>query len=170
MNAFKKPSDSVNIHTELIMPGQTNPRGNLMGGNLLCWMDVAAAISAMKHAERICVTVSLDNVHFKLPLSVGDLVIMKSFVTRAFNSSMEIVCEVYIKNVKTQEEILSHQAFFTFVCLDDNNKPMTVPGIIPETSEELKLHEGALKRRELRLLLAGKIKPQDANHIKSLFD
>lgn len=153
----RKPSDSLNIHTELIMPGQTNPLGNLMGGNLLSWMDVSCGVSALKHCGTICVTASVDNVSFRLPIKVGDVVVLKSFATRAFNTSLEICCQVYIHNPKTHEDILSHTAYFTFVSLDENGKSMKVPPLVPETEAEKRLYESAEHRREMRLFLAGKL-------------
>jgi acyl-CoA hydrolase len=166
----KKPSDSLNIQTEMIMPGHTNPLGNLMGGNLLCWMDVCASISAWKHCGIISVTAAVDNVSFKLPIKVGDIVIIKSFVTRSFNSSMEIYLEVSIQNYESTSPILSHTAFYTFVALDKEGNKSSVAQIVPESEKEIKLFDGALRRRELRLLLAGKIAAKDAPNIRSFFD
>lgn len=165
----KRPSESLNIHTELIMPGQTNPLGNLMGGNLLRWMDVATGISALKHAGHIAVTAAVDNVSFKQPIKVGDVVTIKSFVTRAFNTSMEVYCSVTVSTRQEPEEILSHTAFFTFVALDEQGCGIHLPAIEPESAEEQELYEGALKRRELRLVLAGKIKPGEATSLQSIF-
>ena len=167
---IKTPSDSLNIHTELIMPGQTNPLGNLMGGNLLKWMDVATGISALKHAGHIAVTAAVDNVSFKEPIRVGDVVTIKSFVTRAFNTSMEVFCEVIVQNIEKKTEILSHTAFFTFVALDENGNSVAVPQLQPETANEHKLFDDALQRRELRLVLAGKIKAKDAGSLKNIFN
>jgi acyl-CoA hydrolase len=167
---MKKPSDSLNIHTELIMPGQTNPLGNLMGGNLLRWMDVAAGISALKHAGHIAVTVSVDNVSFKAPIKVGDVVTIKSFVTRAFNTSMEVFCEVTVQNIEKGTEMLSHTAFFTFAALNPEGKTIPVESLLPETLQEQELYEAALQRRELRLFLAGKLKKNEAHSLHSLFN
>jgi acyl-CoA hydrolase len=166
---FKKPSESLNIQTELIMPGHSNPLGNLMGGNLLSWMDVACGISALKHSGHISVTASVDNVTFSLPIKVGDVVIIKSFVTRAFRTSMEVMCEVFIQNIEQATEQMSHRAFFTFVAINKAGERIEVPQIEPETELEQKLFENALKRREVRLLLAGKIRPEDAPNMKSFF-
>lgn len=165
----RKVSDTRNIHTELIMPGHTNPIGNLMGGHLLSWMDVCAGISAIKHSGGISVTASLDNVSFNLPIKMGDIVILKSFVTRAFNTSMEVICEVFIKNIKTQEEVKSHEAFFSFVGLDFQGKPIRCAEVVPESEREKELYEDALHRRELRLINAGKMNPRDAVYLKKEF-
>lgn len=165
----KHPADSLNIHTELIMPGHTNPLGNLMGGNLLSWMDVATGVSAMKHSGYISVTASVDNVSFKHPIKVGDVVVIKSFVTRAFNTSMEVFCEVRVQNIHTREEMLSHTAFFTFVALDQDGKRVEVPPVEPQTAFERDLYNAALRRRELRLYLAGKLSMENAGSIRDLF-
>ena len=166
----KKPSDSLNIQTELIMPGHTNPLGNLMGGNLLCWMDVCSSITAWKHCGVISVTAAVDNVSFKLPIKVGDIVIIKSFVTRAFSSSMEIYIEVYIQNNESTEPVLSHPAFYTFVAIDKQGAKVKVPEVIPESPQEIRLYEGAAQRREFRLIHAGKMKPNEAYLLKDYFD
>ncbi len=159
-------SDTLNIQTELIMPAHTNPIGNLMGGHLLCWMDVCTGISAIKHSGAYSVTASLDNVSFNLPIKMGDIVVLRSFVTRAFNTSMEVICEVFIMNIHTQEEIKSHEAFFTFVGLDAASKPVKIRSVIPVSDREKSLYESALHRRELRLIHAGKLKPEDATTLK----
>ncbi len=165
----RKVSETLNIHTELIMPAHTNPIGNLMGGHLLSWMDVCAGISAIKHSGGISVTASLDNVSFNLPIKMGNIVVLKSFVTRAFNTSMEVICEVFIINIKTQEEVKSHEAFFSFVGLDFNAKPIKCNQVVPETERENELYEDALHRRELRLINAGKLKAKDSIYLKKEF-
>jgi acyl-CoA hydrolase len=163
----RKVSETLNIQTELIMPAHTNPIGNLMGGHLLSWMDVCAGISAIKHSGGISVTASLDNVSFNLPIKMGNIVVLKSFVTRSFNTSMEVICEVFIKNIKTQEEVKSHEAFFSFVSLDfSNTTPIKVMPVIPETEREKELYDDALHRRELRLINAGKMNIKDAHHLR----
>ncbi|HMV15827.1 MAG TPA: acyl-CoA thioesterase [Chitinophagales bacterium] len=164
-------AETLNIQTELIMPAHTNPIGNLMGGHLLSWMDVCAGISAIKHSGGISVTAGLDNVSFNLPIKMGDIVILKSFVTRAFNTSMEVICEVFIKNIKTQEEVKSHEAFFSFVGIDFQGKPIRCAEVLPVSDREKELYESALRRRELRLINAGKLSPKDAVLLrKELFD
>ncbi len=166
----RKVSETLNIQTELIMPAHTNPIGNLMGGHLLSWMDVCAGISAIKHSGGISVTASLDNVSFNLPINMGNIVVLRSFVTRAFNTSMEVICEVFIQNIKTQEEVKSHEAFFSFVSLDFNNTtPIKVRPVIPETEREKQLFEDALNRRELRLINAGKMLAKDSIYLKKEF-
>ena len=167
----KKVSDSKTIMTEMVMPNDTNPSGNLMGGNLMKWMDIAASIVAGKHCESEVVTASVDHVSFTKPIFKGDIVTLESSVTRAFNSSVEIYVEVFAADMKGYNNRLCNHAYFTFVALtDDLKKTRKVPKIIPLTREEEKLYEGAERRRELRLLLSGRIKPQEAKHVKSFFE
>ena len=165
----RKASETLNIQTELIMPAHTNPIGNLMGGHLLSWMDVCTGISAIKHCGGISVTAGLDNVSFNLPIKMGDIVILRAFVTRAFSTSMEVICEVFIKNIITQAEVKSHEAFFTFVGIDFQGKPICCPQEIPESDREKELFESALGRRELRLINAGKLNPKDSVYLKKDF-
>lgn len=167
METIRKCKETTNVQTELIMPGHTNPIGNLMGGNLLCWMDVCSGISAIKMSRHIAVTASLDDVSFKLPIKVGDIVILRSFVTRSFNTSMEVICEVFIKNIRNNEELKSHEAYFTFVALNDDGTPVKVEQVEPETEREKELYENALERRELRLVRAGKMKMADTIVLKN---
>jgi acyl-CoA hydrolase len=165
--ATRAMSDTLNVQTELIMPGHTNPMGNLMGGNLLSWMDVCSGISAIKLSRNIAVTASLDDVSFNLPIKVGDIVTLRSFVTRTFNTSMEVICEVFIKNIHNNEEVKSHEAFFTFVALDNDGKPTKTDEVEPSTTREKELYEQALERREFRLVKAGKMSLADTKTLKN---
>ena len=158
------------VTTEMVMPNDTNPLGNLMGGNLLRWMDIAAAISAYRHSESNAVTAAVDNVSFTHPIKLGDIVTITSKVTRAFNTSMEVHLEVFAQSARTGNELKSNEAFYTFVALDADGNKKQIPQIIPETEEGQRLYDGAQRRRELRLVLAGRIKPSDATAIKELFD
>ncbi|MCS7082770.1 MAG: acyl-CoA thioesterase [Bacteroidetes bacterium] len=144
--------------TELVMPNDTNPLGNLMGGRLLQWMDACAAIAAQRHSNRVCVTVSVDFVEFRSPIKLGEVVLIEGAVTRAFRTSMEVGLVVQAENPFTGDRRLSNRAYYTFVAVDQNGRPIPVPEIRPETSEEQAEYENALKRRELRLLLAGRLK------------
>ena len=157
--------------TELIMPNDTNPMGNLMGGNLLRWMDIVAAICAGKHCERHVVTASADHVSFDKPIKVGEVITLEATITRTFRSSVEVFVEVSAADVKGHNPRSCNSAYFTFVALDqENGKPVKVPPILPVNEIERKRYEGAVRRREMRLLLAGRLKPQDAPEIKSLFE
>ena len=166
----RKVSESATVYTELVMPNDTNPLGNLMGGHLMRWMDIAAGICAAKHSEAHCVTASVDHVSFHTPIHVGDVVTMNARVTRAFNTSVEIFVEVFASDVKGHNARKSNHAYFTFVALDDENRhPVSVPKVLPLTDEEQKLYESASRRRELRLILSGRIKPSEASEIKEFF-
>lgn len=165
----KSPSDSYNIMSELVLPNDTNTLGNLMGGKLMHWMDIAAAISAMKHCNCPVVTASVDNVSFDNPIKLGNLLTIESKVTRAFNTSMEVFLKVYGEDLHAQYKYLTNTAYLTFVALDPNGRPRKVAELVPQTEDEKKIFDGALRRRQLRLILGGKMKPEDAGELKSLF-
>ncbi len=165
----KKASESFAIMNEMVLPNDTNSFGNLMGGRLMYWMDIAASISAMKHCNAPCMTASVDNISFKNPIKLGNIVHIEAKVTRAFNTSMEIYLKVWGEDTLHQYQYESNEAYFTFVALDPNRKPRPVPALIPETKEEKLMFEGALRRRQIRLILGGKLKPDDANELKALF-
>jgi acyl-CoA hydrolase len=166
----KLVNESHTVMTEMIMPNDTNPLGNLMGGNLMRWMDIAAGICASKHAEAYSVTASVDHVSFQNPIKLGDVITLNAYITRAFNTSMEIYVEVYSKDIKGNNAQKSNHAYFTFVALDEDKKnPIMVPKCRPVSSEELMRYEGASRRRELRLILSGRMKPEEANEIKMYF-
>ncbi len=166
---IKKPADSHTIMNELVLPNDTNTLNNLMGGRLLHWMDICSAIAAQKHSNRIVVTASVDNVSFKKPIKLGDVVTLESKVTRAFSSSMEVLIEVWAENIPAGKKYKCNEAFYTFVAVDQMGTPITVPELQPETDEEIKFFDGALRRRQLRFILAGRMKPDDATELKSLF-
>ena len=165
----KKAAGSVIIMTELVLPNDTNVFGNLMGGRLMYWMDIASALSAQKHCNAPVVTASVDNISFENPIKLGNVVHIEAKVSRAFTTSMEVHMKVWGEDLKRQHTYKSNEAYYTFVALDPDNKPKPVPQLIPETEEEKKLFEGALRRRQLRLILGGKMKPQDAEELRALF-
>ena len=165
----KTPKESETIMTELVLPNDTNTLNNLMGGRLLHLMDIAAAITAQKHSNRIVVTASVDNVSFKEPIKLGDVVTIKANVTRSFNSSMEIRLDVWAENIPSATKYKSNEAFYTFVAVDQTGRPIPVPTIVPENEEEQTLFDGALRRRQLRLVVGGKMLPNDATELKALF-
>ena len=165
----KKASESLVMMTELVLPNDTNNFGNLMGGRLMYWMDIAAALSALKHCATPVVTASVDNISFETPIKIGNVVHIEAKVTRAFKSSMEVHLQVWGEDAIQQFRYKSNEAFLTFVALDPNGKPRPVNGLVPETPEEIKLFEGALRRRQVRLILGGKLKPEDALELKALF-
>ena len=165
----KKASESFTMMNELVLPNDTNTFGNLMGGRLMYWMDIAAGIAAGRHCNTPSMTVSVDNISFKNPIKLGNVVRIEAKVCRAFTTSMEINIRVWGEDLLHQYKYESNEAFFTFVALDPNGKPRIVPQVIPETEEEKRLYDGALRRRQIRLILSGKMKPDDANELKALF-
>lgn len=165
----KKPSDSLTVMTEIVLPNDTNTYGNLMGGRLMYWMDIAAAIAAQKHCNAPVVTASVDNISFENPIKIGNTVHIEARLTRAFNTSMEIHLKVWGEDFQQQHKYKSNEAYYTFVALDTNRRPMSVPQLIPESEEEKYLFEGALRRRQVRLVLSGKMNPDDAAELRALF-
>jgi acyl-CoA hydrolase len=165
----KRPQDSFVEMTELVLPNDTNTFGNLMGGRLMYWMDIAAALAAMKHCGAPVVTASVDNISFQNPIKLGNVVHIQAKVARAFSSSMEVHLNVWGEDAIHQYKYKSNEAYFTFVALDPNGKSRPVPPVQPETEEENKLFESALRRRQVRLILGGKMKPDDATELKALF-
>ncbi len=166
---IKACKDSFTVMNELILPNDTNTLGNLMGGRLMHWMDIAAALAAMKHCNCPVVTASVDNISFHNPVKLGNIVTLEAYVTRAFNTSMEVYLKVTGNDYQQQYSYISNEAYLTFVCLDPNSKPRPVPAVTPETEEEIQRFEGALRRRQLRLVLGGKMKAVDATELKALF-
>ena len=165
----KKASESLVVMTELVLPNDTNTFGNLMGGRLMYWMDIAAALATMKHCGAPAVTASVDNISFESPIKLGNVVHIEAKLTRAFNTSMEVHLTVWGEDAIQQYKYKSNEAYYTFVSLDPNGKPRKVNQLIPETEEEKKLFDGALRRRQLRLILGGKMKPSEAVELKALF-
>ena len=165
----RHPRETFSSTTRLVLPNDTNTLGNLMGGNLLHWMDVAAAISANRHCRRVVVTAAVNNVSFQKPIKLGDIVIIESQVTRSFKSSMEVYLEVFVESTLTGVKSRCNEAMYTFVAVDQQGAPIEVPKTVPETKEEEQRFDGALRRRQLRLILAGKMKPSDATELKALF-
>lgn len=170
MPAPKKVSESLTIKSEMIMPNDTNTLGNLMGGNLMRMVDVVGAIAAQRHSNRIVVTASIDNVSFENVVPLGDVVTLEAKVTRAFTTSMEVVVTVYSENIPAGTKYQTNQAFLTFVAVDQSGRPIEIADAIPETEEEKAYYEAALRRRQLRLILAGRMKPHDASELKAIFD
>ena len=162
--------ESLAIATHLVLPNDTNTLGNLMGGQLLNWMDMIAAISAHRHAHRIVVTASVNHVSFGQPVKLGDMVTLHAKVSRSFNSSMEVYIDVWVEDHRTSAKTKSNEATYTFVAVDQLGSPIDVPQLVPEEDLEIKRYGGALRRRQLSLILAGKMKPDDATELKALFD
>jgi acyl-CoA hydrolase len=165
----KTPKESLAVITEMVLPNDTNTLGNLMGGRLLHWMDIASAIAAHRHCGRVVVTASVNNVSFNQPIRLGEIVTMEAKVSRAFTSSMEVFIDVWVENNTTGEKKKCNEAIYTFVAVDQMGNPINVPALIPETDDEKKRFDGALRRRQLSLILGGKMKPEEATELKALF-
>jgi len=152
----KKASESYIIMTELVLPHHTNQLGNLLGGQLMHWIDICAALSAAKHSQRVCVTASVDRIDFHHPIKLGDAVTLEASVNRTFNTSMEIGVKVFAQSFKKNLKVHSNTAYLTFVSVDDNSNPVKTRQIIPETEDEKRRYEEALDRRENRLRFRAK--------------
>jgi acyl-CoA hydrolase len=166
----KTVKETLVVKNELLMPNDTNMFNNLMGGKLMYWMDIAAAISAQKLSNSLAVTASVDNISFRHPIEISDVVTLTAQVTRSFKTSMEVYIEVTAENIPNKTKRQTNSAFFTFVAVDKAGKPRRVPQAIPESKKEKELYDGALRRRQLRLILAGRLKPKDAAELKAIFD
>ena len=168
MERSSKPvSSSHSIMSELVLPNDTNGLGNLMGGRLLHWMDVCAAISSQRHAGSICVTASVDSVEFHSPILQSEIVTIQSQVNRAFRTSMEIELLVDAENPRTGSKRRCNRAFYTFVSVDSEGRPKVVPLVTPETEEQKVRYEEAERRRDFRLFLAGRL---DSDGVQSISD
>lgn len=144
--------DSQVYTTELVLPNDTNQLGNLLGGRLMHWIDITAAIAASRHAGRVCVTASVDELNFHDPIRLGEIVVLQASVNRAFTTSMEVGVVVTAQNThRGAPPRRANNAYLTFVAIDEQGKPVPVPPIIPETEEEKRRYEEALIRRQLRL-------------------
>jgi acyl-CoA hydrolase len=165
----KKASETVAVTTHIVLPNDTNTLGNLFGGQLLAWMDVIASVSAQRHCRRVVVTASVNNVSFREPILQSSIVTLEAKVSRAFNSSMEVFVDVYVEDAISGVRRKCNEAIYTFVAVDQLGGPINVPELIPETPEEIERYEGALRRKQLSLILAGKLKPSEATELKALF-
>ncbi len=165
----KTAKESLTIQTQIVMPNDTNTLGNLFGGRLLQWMDIVASITAHRHCKRVVVTASVNSVAFNNPINHSSIVTLESKVSRAFTSSMEIFIDVWVEDAVTGKKMKCNEAIYTFVAVDQNGSPLPVPELIPETEEEKQRFNSALRRRQLSLILAGKMKAEDATELKALF-
>ncbi len=148
--------ESQVITTQLVLPNDTNQLGNLLGGTLMHWIDIAAAIAAQRHSGRVCVTASVDELNFHDPVKLGEVVTLRASVNRAFRSSMEVGVLVTALGLRGGEPRRANNAYLTFVAIDDHGRPAQVPPVVPETDEEKRRFEEALLRRQNRLQRRGK--------------
>lgn len=166
----KTPSESKTIMTTIVLTNETNAYNNMFGGDLLSLMDRACAIAAQRHAETKVVTASVNHVSFSLPIPLGSTVEAIAKVSRAFGSSMEVIVDIWIDDVINHRKIKTNEGIYTFVALDETMKPKKIPDLVPETEEEIIRYTGAIHRRELSLLLSGRITPSEAIELKKLLE
>ena len=166
---MKHPQDSKTVMTDLVLPSETNPLNNLFGGELLARMDRAASIAARRHSRRIVVTASVNHVAFKHAVPLGSVVTVEAKVSRAFNTSMEVYIDVWIDDRESGECTKANEAIYTFVAVDASGRPVKIPEIVPQSDVEIERYDGALRRKQLSLVLAGKMDPQNATELKALF-
>lgn len=165
----KIAQESLSITTEIVLPNDTNNLNNLMGGRLLHWMDITTAIAAHRHCGRIVVTAAVNNVSFTKAIPAGSIVTLEAKVTRAFTSSMEVIVDVWMENNQHKGKVKCNEAIYTFVAVDQLGNPIDVPALIAETEEEKSRFTAALRRRQLSLVISGRMKPNEATELKALF-
>jgi acyl-CoA hydrolase len=166
----RTPSQSFTTVTDLVLPSETNPLNNLFGGELLARMDRAASIAARRHCRRIVVTASVNHVAFNRSVPLGSTVTIEAQVSRAFTSSMEVYMDVYVEDRESGNRTKANEAIYSFVAVDDTGRPVQVPPIQPESEEEKKRYDAALRRKQLSLVLAGKMSANEATELKALFE
>lgn len=166
----KHPKDSRTIVTDMVLPSETNPIGNMFGGELLARMDRAASIAARRHSRRIVVTVSVNHVAFNKMIPLGSVVTVEAQVSRAFKSSMEVFMDVWIEDRESGRRSKANEAIYTFVAVDEMGHPIPVPSLVPETELEKERFVAALRRKQLSLVIAGKMNPKEATELRALFD
>ncbi|MEG9327419.1 Acyl-CoA hydrolase [Salinimicrobium catena] len=166
----KTPEESRTIMTDLVLPSETNPLNNLFGGELLARMDRAASIAARRHSRRIVVTASVNHVAFNKAVPLGSVVTVEANVSRAFKSSMEIYIDVWVEDRESGTRSKANEAIYTFVAVDETGTPVKIPALEPETDLEKERFAAALRRKQLSLVLAGKMKPGEATELKALFE
>ena len=165
----KPPKESRAIQTDMVLPNDTNPLNNMFGGELLARMDRVASIAARRHSRRLTVTASVNHVAFNKAIPLGSVVTVEASISRAFRTSMEVYLDVWIEDRESGMRTKANEAIFTFVAVDETGVPVEIPAIKPETDLEVSRYEGALRRKQLSLVLAGKMKPKDATELKALF-
>lgn len=166
----KTPEESRTTMTDLVLPSETNPLNNLFGGELLARMDRAASIAARRHSRRIVVTASVNHVAFNKAVPLGSVVTVEAAVSRAFKTSMEIFIDVWVEDRESGTRSKANEAIYTFVAVDETGTPVKIPALEPETDLEKERFAAALRRKQLSLVLAGKMKPGDATELKALFE
>ncbi len=171
MSNYKTPLQSLTVMTNIVLPNETNALDNMFGGEMLARMDRASSIAAARHSSSKVVTASVNFVSFENPIPLGSVVTLEAKVSRAFTSSMEVFVDVWIDNPITKERTKANEGIYTFVAVSENLKPIKgIPEIQPETLVEKQRYEAALRRRQLSLVLAKRMKPEEATELKKLFE
>ena len=165
----RAPSESKTILTDLVLPSETNPLNNLFGGELLARMDRAASIAARRHSRRIVVTASVNHVAFNKMIPLGSVVTVEAKISRAFTTSMEVFIDVWVEDRESGISSKSNEAIYTFVAVNEQGQPVPVPQVVPESEQEKERYDAALRRKQLSLVLAGKMQPSDATELRALF-
>ena len=165
----KSSSESLSIATHHVLLNDTNNLNNLFGGRLMEWMDIIRGIAAHRHCRRVVVTATVNQVAFHAAIPYASIVTLEAKVSRAFNTSMEVFIDVWVEDAVSGVRSKSNEAIFTFVAVDQNGAPLPVQAVIAETEIEKTRYDGALRRRQLALILAGKMKPEEATELKKLF-
>ncbi|WGK65765.1 acyl-CoA thioesterase [Croceiramulus getboli] len=165
----KTPRESRAVQSDIVLPNDTNPLQNMFGGELLARMDRVASIAARRHSRRITVTASVNHVAFNKSIPLGCVVTIEAHISRAFNTSMEVFLDVWVEDRESGKKTKANEAIYTFVAVDDTGTPVSIPPLQPETELEQERYEAALRRKQLSLVLAGKMKPKEATELKALF-
>ncbi|MEI8134957.1 MAG: acyl-CoA thioesterase [bacterium] len=163
----KKVKESQVEMTELVLPNDTNQLGNLLGGRLMHWMDICAAIAAGKHSGRVCVTASVDEINFLGPVKLGQVIRLYASVNRAFHTSMEVGVRAIVEDIHTGYSRHVNTGYLTFVALDETGRGVKVPELVPVTSDEKRRFEAAATRRNDRLVRRRAIEANEAARIKA---
>jgi len=152
----KTVADSATEMVEIVLPNDANTLGNILGGKVMHLIDIAGAIAARRHCRSLLVTAAVDNLDFVHPIKVGQLIVLRAFVTRTFNTSLEVEVNVFLEDSVSGERRQTSSAFVTYVAVDQDGHPKKVPPIVPVTAEEKRRFREALERRRRRLALAAR--------------
>ena len=153
----KSPTASATHHEHLVRPQHTNAHGTLFGGEVMAWVDIAAAIAAMRHCEKAVVTASIDALHFLAPIPLGWIVCLDACVNFTSRTSCEVGVRVTAYSPITKERHHTASAYLTFVAIDSNGRPTDIPQVTPSTEKEQDRYDSAQERRKVRLALKEKL-------------
>jgi acyl-CoA hydrolase len=154
----KAVRESISEYSEIALPNDANSLGNVLGGKVMHLVDLAAAMAAIRHSRRPCVTASVDSLHFLHPVRIGQLIVLRSSVNRVFRSSMEVGVQVETEELLTGNKLHTCSAYLTFVALDENRRATAIPPVIPESDEEQRRFREAGERREYRLAMRNRLR------------